>query len=384
MRILLVSFVGDNRWSGMGKWSHCIAESCRRQGHQVSLWFADRFPRLQRSGRVSVLLFPLALALHLWRHRREFDVVVVHEPSGYWYGRLRRVLRSLPPMVAMSHGVESRRFQLLLDADRAGYASVSRAGRVKPRLMRLWQSDGTLRLADHVICLSSYDREHVASLGQSPNRISLMVNGVEESHFCRRDPEPFGGRVLFVAGWLDAKGSYTLPRLWSLVRERHPEARMTLVGTGAPADVVLGAFAEADRDSLEVIPRLTGAQEMIAQFAGHDLFLMPSLNEGSPLALLEAMAAGLPVVAGRAGGIPDIVAHEHSGLLFDPLDPAAGAEQVCRMLEDAALRRSLADAGQRRARELTWDQAAAVLERAAEQALGTGAPSPSMTRSTAA
>jgi glycosyltransferase involved in cell wall biosynthesis len=374
--------VGDNRWSGMGKWSHCIAESCRRQGHQVSLWFADRFPRLQRSGRASVLLFPLALALHLWRHRREFDVVVVHEPSGYWYGQLRRVLRSLPPMVAMSHGVESRRFQLLLDADRVGYASVSGTGRVKPRLMRLWQSDGTLRRADHVICLSSFDREHVASLGQRPDRVSLMINGVTDDHFRERSSERFAGRVLFVAGWLDAKGSFTLPRLWARVRERHPEARLTLVGTGAPADVVRSAFAPADCDSLEVIPRLTDAREMIEQFASHDLFLMPSLNEGSPLALLEAMAAGLPVVAGRAGGIPDIVAHERSGLLFDPLDPAAGAEQVCRMLEDAALRRSLAEAGQRRARELTWDQAAAVLELAAARALGSNAPA--LTRSTAA
>jgi len=182
--------------------------------------------------------------------------------------------------------------------------------------------------------------------------------------------------VLFVAGWLDAKGSFTLPRLWSQVRARRPDARLTLVGTGASEAAVLSAFAPEDRASVTVIPRLTGKEEMIEQFETHDLFLMPSLNEGSPLALLEAMAAGLPIVAGRAGGIPDIVMDGEHGLLFDPLDPDEGAARVLRLLDDRDERIGLARAAQERARSLDWAAAADVLERAAARVLGASPAKP--------
>lgn len=371
LRILLVSFVADNRWSGMGKWTHSIADSLEERGHSVTLWFADDFPEIERMGRAAVLYFPVALARRLWEARRDFDVVVVHEPAGYWYGRLRRLSRSLPPMIAMSHGVESRRFDLLVDAARKGFAFVPRGTRVKTPLMRLWQSDGTLRTADGIICLSAFDRDYLTRrIGVSRERVELMINGVAPEHFHARQGAGNDGRVLFVAGWLDAKGSYTLPSLWRTVRARFPGARMTLVGTGAGEASVLEAFAAQDRASLTVIPRLTSGEDMLAQYAGHDVFLMPSLNEGSPLSLLEAMAAGLAAVAGRAGGIPDIVTHDVDGLLFDPLDPEEGAEQLSRVIGDADLRRRLGEAAQRRARELDWMSAALVVERAALKALG--------------
>lgn len=366
-RYLLVSFVSNNRWSGMGKWTHAIAEELERRGHRVTTWFADDFPELERAGRLAVLWFPLVLARRLWKQRGEFDAVVVHEPSGYWYGALRKLLPRLPPMIAMSHGVESRRFRVLRHAEVSGYARVPRGTRLKTPLLRLWQSDGTLTSADHVICLSTYDREYVVEeLGLAPAKVSLMINGVAAGHFIDRASGADGGnRVLFLAGWLDAKGSMTLPRLWARTLERHPDARLTLLGTGVDAEAVLASFPPELRPSIAVIPRLTDPEDVIGELTAHDVFLLPSLNEGSPLALLEAMAAGLPVVAGRAGGIPDIVTHGEDGLLFDPLDPEEGADRLAELLADSELRRRLARAARARARQLTWARAADVLESAA-------------------
>jgi glycosyltransferase involved in cell wall biosynthesis len=88
---------------------------------------------------------------------------------------------------------------------------------------------------------------------------------------------------------------------------------------------------------------------------------MPSISEGSPLSLLEALAAGRPAVAARVGGIPDVVTHEADGLLFPALDVGAGAEQVCRLLADPTLARRLGSAGRERARDLTWAATAGAL-----------------------
>lgn len=372
LHLLLVSFVGNNRWSGMGKWTHSVAEQLRNRGHAVDLWFQDDFPRVAKMGRLAALLFPVLLAFRLALRGRRYDAIVVHEPSGYWYGLLRRVVPGLAPMIAMSHGVESRRFELLVDATRQGYAGVSRGSRVKTPAMRLWQADGTLRRSDHVICLSEYDRGYLhRRLGIPTDQISLMINGVDSGQFTPSPGSGTGRRVLFVAGWLDAKGSYTLPRLWQRVIDRHPDARLTMLGTGAGEADVLRDFDEALHATIRVIPRLTEVDAVAKQFQQHDIFLMPSLNEGSPLALLEAMAAALPAVAGRAGGIPEIVEHGVNGLLFDPLNPERGAEELIRLLDDEDLRRTIAKNARERAEELNWSQAADTLLQAVHSTLGT-------------
>src|SRR5262249_37926150 len=81
LRLLLVSFVEDNQFTGMGKWAHQMARALKGLGHEPALWFASDFPVLKRLGRLSVLLFPLVLAARLLLARSRFDAFVVHEPG---------------------------------------------------------------------------------------------------------------------------------------------------------------------------------------------------------------------------------------------------------------------------------------------------------------
>ncbi len=370
MRILLVSFVENNQWGGMGKWSHRMAEGLSRLGQRPALWFAGDFPCTARAGRLSVLLFPLVLAARLWRHRREFDAFVVHEPCALWYGVLRRLLPRLPPLVVMCHNVESRHFAQMLRAARRGQASVSGSTRIKSPLFRLWQTDNAIRLADEVVCLSSLDREYVTRrLRRAPESVALQINGVDCESFKARRAATQGQRVLFVGGWLDVKGRRLLPSIWSSVRARLPQARLTIIGSGWPSSTVLEEFAERDRESVNVIPRISNEAEMTAQYAAHDIFLMPSLSEGSPLSLLEAMASALPIVAARVGGVADIITHETDGLLFDIEHPPEGAAHVCKLLSKPETAARLGRAAQERARSLTWTASARTLLTAVERAL---------------
>jgi glycosyltransferase involved in cell wall biosynthesis len=358
LRILLVSFVANNRWSGMGKWTHSIADGLTERGHEPSAWFSEDFPGLSH-GSSSALLFPVALAWRLWKKRADFDVVVIHEPSGFWYGLMRSIGCKVPPMIAMCHNVESKHHREMVRYTSQGLAAVPAASRLKVPLFRSWQSDGAVRLADHVICLSSVDREYLLGQLRIPRqRVTLMLNGVsptsanQEAFLAKRKQS--GGRVLFVGGWIHVKGRRVLPAVWSKIHARIPNATLTIVGAGQPPEIVLRDFASEDRASVTVIFRLTRESELAAQFADHDVFLMPSLSEGSSLALLEAMAAGLPVVATAVGGNPDIVTDGVNGLLFAPEDFDRGAAQVCRLLEDPTARAQLAEAARARVHGLSW------------------------------
>ena len=99
---------------------------------------------------------------------------------------------------------------------------------------------------------------------------------------------------------------------------------------------------------------MSGLRRVQAAYADADLFCLPSLQEGFGIVFLEAMAAGLPVVAGDAAAVPEVVDDGTTGLLVDPRDPAAVAGALLRLLDDADLRRSMGRAGRERVRAYGW------------------------------
>lgn len=365
MRILLASFVPDSRTTGMGRWSHAVADALEARGHTVTLWFAGDFPVARRTGRAAFLVHPLAIAARLVRRRRDFDAVVLHEPSGLWYGALRRLWRILPPLVAMCHNVEAKVFEVMGIAARRGFAMRPPWAPWSAMLLRLPQSRGAVRLADAVACLSSEDREFLTQVVRvRPGRVTLMLNGVAPVPGAPARAGGPGRRVLFVGGWLDVKGRRVLPLLWSSVRAAVPDATLTLAGVHTYPAAVAAEFRDADRSSLTVIPSVRSDEEMRALYVSHDALVVPSLSEGSPLALLEALAAGLPVVAADVGGVRDLVRDEREALLFRFLGAGEGARQLVRVLTDPVLAARLGAAGLERSRALTWDGAATALEAA--------------------
>jgi glycosyltransferase involved in cell wall biosynthesis len=80
-----------------------------------------------------------------------------------------------------------------------------------------------------------------------------------------------------------------------------------------------------------------------------EVLVLPSLHEGSPLVILEAISAGVPIVASAVGGIPDQVEHGREGILVQPGDPSALGDAILRLLRDPALASRLGEAGRQRA-----------------------------------
>jgi glycosyltransferase involved in cell wall biosynthesis len=136
------------------------------------------------------------------------------------------------------------------------------------------------------------------------------------------------------------------------------DLELACVGTGAPPEVVCATFPEDVRPRVEVIPSVS-REELYAQLARADVFVFPSLSEGFSRALLEALAAGVPVVATDVAAAADLLSDGDNAIVVAPWDAAALASGIERLLDDPRLRAELSAAGQRTAASYTVDAALA-------------------------
>lgn len=361
MRLLFLSNIEKTLYSGMGRWTHHICDELRLAGHQVDEWYADAFPNV-RSALLRHFAIPPVIAYRVWKKRKEYDFVFLHEPSAWVTALLARAFQSsMPAIVAVSHGVETHARAEYAEAAKRGYYRYTKADGIKHKLFRNWASDLGLKASSMVLCLSSSDSIYLRDiLGIAPQRILQIDNGINPetdlptAHDVVRDRR----RVLFLSAWRDYKGIQFLPELWKAVLTQCPDAQLLLVGTGAQEEEVLSHFNPDIAASLKVIPVVHDrrAVQQLMQSAG--IFLMPSIFEGSPLAMIEAMACGLAIVGSDAGGIPDLLGQGRYGRVFAWRQPERGAEMVVELLQDTNQQQSLSRLSEERARELTWHDSA--------------------------
>ena len=210
--------------------------------------------------------------------------------------------------------------------------------------------------ADRITCVSHQVADFVIDdVGIPREKTVVIPNGADVEHFDQLPPRH------------DARKMLDLPLADSLM------GTVTRLNRVKRADVLLRALASLqqghgvvvgdgpERARLEAIAGQLELAERV-QFVGHqrdvrpwlaalDVFVLSSDWEGMSNALLEAMAAGLPVVATRVGGNPEVVVDGVTGLLVPPSDPDALAEAIVRLLRDPALRRRMGRAGRRRVEE---------------------------------
>jgi len=143
-----------------------------------------------------------------------------------------------------------------------------------------------------------------------------------------------------------------------------------VLGVGVDAPAVHASFSQAAAARVHVG---TGGNDaaIAAAMARADIFVLPSLFEGTPLTLIEAMWSGLPLVTTATAGMKDVVSHEHTGLLVPPANADALGDAIERLSADGALRRALGTAAHAQAkRDYTWANAAATFESAYRAARG--------------
>jgi glycosyltransferase involved in cell wall biosynthesis len=162
-------------------------------------------------------------------------------------------------------------------------------------------------------------------------------------------------RLLFVSYLRPEKGAHTLLDAFETLRKRRPLA-LTLVGgvdktvTHTDAEVREQIAQSPFRQDIDVRGVIEFGEELFDLYRSHDLYVLPSLSEGTPRTLVEARSFGCPVIATRVGGIPSSVEHGRDGWLITPNRPDELAAAIERILDDEPLRLSLIEEGLRRAR----------------------------------
>jgi glycosyltransferase involved in cell wall biosynthesis len=230
--------------------------------------------------------------------------------------------------------------------------SLDRYGR-PDRRAAAWLSN---RLADRVLVNATAVREIVVDHEWCrSDKIDLIPNGVDlpvrARGASRSSPDARGdGPLVGMVGRLGWKKGYEHAlEAFALLRDRVPGLRVDIVGDGS-----LRAEIESRIETLglgDTVQLLGQRSDVPACLERFDCFVLSSIIEGMPNALLEAMAMSLPVVTTSAGGSAEVVEDGVSGLVVPPANPAALADAVGRLLADPALASRLAQAAERRVRE---------------------------------
>jgi glycosyltransferase involved in cell wall biosynthesis len=286
----------------------------------------------------------LRALLHLYRLiRRERPTIVhLHLFKARLFGGIAARVAGVPLVIETLHG------HLL-----SGYYGPIKTGLIAAieRFVGRW-------IADAVVVLSESQRQELLRRGiGTSEKIHVVPLGLELGRFLST-PRRLGSlrRELAVSDdtlLIGAVGRLVPVKGYTLLLEamRHvaatvaPPLAVIVVGDG-PSRRSLEA--EAHRLQIRHMVRFLGWRNDVEHvFSDLDMFVQPSLNEGTPVSLIEAMAAGTPAIATRVGGIPDVVDGEHTGLLVPPGDSLALAQAILRLGRDPHLRRRIGEAGRR-------------------------------------
>jgi len=271
------------------------------------------------------------------------DVVMGLDLDGFLWARRRRL-----PFVASLKGIIADEL-----TNERGW--VRRLLQVQAR----WERLNTAR-ADLVLVTSRYCAEVAGrAYGVPPARLAVVPEPVDlevwDDQFARArrdrggEPADRGPVVLCVARMYPRKRIGDLLRAARLVRQAVPGARVRIVGRGPDWEAVERLHGELGlQDSVDLLGDLT-LGELAREYVGADVFCLPSVQEGFGIVFLEAMAAGLPVVACRAAAVPEVVLDGVTGVLVPPRDPAGLADALVTLLRAPARGRALGAEGRRRA-----------------------------------
>lgn len=357
MNTKVLLLITQAEMGGAQKYVYLLATHLPRRRYEVTVacggegWLTRS---LESSGVRVVILPDLVREIDLWRDVRaladtwrliskeKFDIVHCNSSKAGIVGRIAARLADVPAVVFTAHGFVFNE-------------PMSRAR----QLVYLWLERLGGLLSDAIVAVSEADRDSAVREGVAPGkRIAVIHNGIDDEATGRtpgcsiREELDLGAGVplaVNIANLYRTKGQRYLLHAFSQVIKRHPDAHCAIVGDGSL------------RPEFESEIRTLGLQASVHLMAARDeageylldesqVFVLASIKEGCPFALLEAMKAACPIVATRVGGIPELITDGETGLLVPAADPAAMARAICELLEKPQWSRQLGLAARDRVR----------------------------------
>ncbi len=169
--------------------------------------------------------------------------------------------------------------------------------------------------------------------------------------------------ILFVGNLRSVKGARYLIEAMRLIKDKNASARLTLIGDGEERGALQNHVKELELERYVTFVGRVSSEKVPGYMAASDTFVLPSLSEGFPVVIAEAMAAGLPIITTRIGGLPEIIQDGENGFLVEPMSPEQIAEKVLLLLEDDELRQRISSNNRARVKEYSWESIVQKLEK---------------------
>jgi glycosyltransferase involved in cell wall biosynthesis len=338
------------RWAGTG--SHAFVSLLQREVGDV-VWYAFSLAPEFEVARHEVMNCRMKMLPSSWLHRRLWRLFYLPRMAWRWRGAypvyattasyvalasghfVRALKRDRPDVFFVQDYATGRYDTLLLIARALGvpliaYHSGSRPDHYLGRLAKRW----TIPAADRVIVSS---REELAMLVRRyrvpPERLAMILTPIDTAGFrpldrldaCRAAGLDPARRHLLFVGRLDdgVKRVSALIRVFGTLGRDHADADLVLVGDG-PDGAMLRRLAEAHAPGrVRFVGWVAGRESLTALYNAGECLVLPSLREGFPTVVGEAMACGAPVLASRVGGVAELVVEDETGWLVPPGDDDA-------------------------------------------------------------
>lgn len=300
-------------------------------GSRVPVKYISTHAQTAASRRLYLFLRALMILLAGLLAKR-VSLVHVHSASRVSFWRKSALLALARafgvPTIFHLHGAEFRQF------------AEAEASALGQRWIRR-----TLEASSRVLVLTESWKSWVAEFAPKAE-VTVLANPVLR-------PEPDGppqqpGRVLFLGGAEVRKGGLELIDALAIVKRTHPGFYLAWGGGGDLSEIKRRALGHGLEEQIEYLGWVRGTEKW-RQLCMADVFVLPSHDEGLPMALLEAMAHGKPLIATAVGGIPDAIVDDEHGLLIPARNAEALANALSRYLGDSNLRSRHGAAAQQRA-----------------------------------
>ncbi len=204
------------------------------------------------------------------------------------------------------------------------------------------------RYKDKLICVSKFDRQAGIENKIAPeNRLITINNGIEKIIFFDRDVArqklnlPLEKIVIgTIANFYETKGLTYLISSAKKLTDQFPNVIFRLIGFGQLEKELKSKINSLKLHNNFFLSKVLDGKKYLKAF---DIYVLPSIKEGFPYALLEAMRAGLPIVTTKVGGIPELIKNEKNGLLVEPANPNKLTDAIIKLLENKSLASQLAN-----------------------------------------
>ena len=334
MKILrVVGHLYPSSIGGVELHAHEMSKEMANLGHVVTVYTTamDSRPKNEHVQGYNICRFKpfiklfgnsvtLGMLFDILRTKNDFDIIHAHSHLNFSTNlcALMRIIGS-SPLVITNHGLNSQTapawFQKLYTATGAKW---------------------TFKMADKIICYTETEKRELVEVGIKSQKITVIHNGIDTDLFI---PDEIStsekNQLLWIGRFVNGKGVDYLIDAFKLLKSEYPNISLIMIGRGPEKDQIEKKIRDLGLDSSITIKEFIPNSDIVSTYQNSSVFILPSLEEGVPRTILEAMSCGIPIVCSNLPQLVDIV--NNCGFLVPTKDSQAIADRVSEIITDSTL-----------------------------------------------